>query len=115
MTTFYNQNTLPTVVTTLPLFRDILVRERITIFHSHSVSSIVYVELRVVVVLETFLQAFSVLGQEGILHARTLGIRALFTDHSLFGFADGSSIITNKFLELSLADVHHVICVSHTR
>ncbi|XP_065829812.1 phosphatidylinositol N-acetylglucosaminyltransferase subunit A-like isoform X2 [Oscarella lobularis] len=94
VTTFYNQNTLPTVVTTLPLFRDILVRERITIFHSHS--------------------AFSVLGQEGILHARTLGIRALFTDHSLFGFADGSSIITNKFLELSLADVHHVICVSHT-
>ena len=44
-----------------------------------------------------------------------MGLCTLFTDHSLFGFADASSIITNKFLQFSLADIDHVICVSHTR
>ena len=44
-----------------------------------------------------------------------MGLHTLFTDHSLFGFADASSIITNKFLQFSLADIDHVICVSHTR
>jgi len=50
-----------------------------------------------------------------MLHARTMGIKAVFTDHSLFGFADASSIITNKVLKFSLAGVNHAICVSHTR
>ena len=49
------------------------------------------------------------------MHARTMGIRAVFTDHSLFGFADASSILTNKILSLSLAGINHTICVSHTR
>lgn len=60
-------------------------------------------------------QAFSSLCHEGILHARTLGVKAVFTDHSLFGFADGSSIITNKLLEVVLTDIDHTICVSYTR
>jgi len=50
-----------------------------------------------------------------MLHARTMGIKAVFTDHSLFGFADASSIITNKVLKFSLAGVNHAVCVSHTR
>jgi len=40
--------------------------------------------------------------------------QTVFTDHSLFGFADASAIITNKLLEMSLADCNHCICVSHT-
>ena len=63
----------------------------------------------------SILQAFSALCHEGILHARTLGVKAVFTDHSLFGFADGSSIITNKLLEIVLTDIDHAICVSYTR
>ena len=43
-----------------------------------------------------------------LLHARTLGLRAVFTDHSLMGFADVASILANKALKFSLADVHHV-------
>ena len=43
-----------------------------------------------------------------------LGFQTIFTDHSLFGFADASAILTNKFLEISLADCNHCICVSHT-
>jgi len=44
-----------------------------------------------------------------------MGIKACFTDHSLFGFADASSILTNKVLKFTLSEIDHVICVSHTR
>lgn len=40
-------------------------------------------------------------------------LQSVFTDHSLFGFADMSAIVTNNFLALSLADVNHCICVSY--
>ncbi|XP_035663691.1 N-acetylglucosaminyl-phosphatidylinositol biosynthetic protein-like [Branchiostoma floridae] len=90
----YNQCILPTLFATLPIVRYILLRERITIVHGHS--------------------AFSALAHEAMFHASTMGISTVFTDHSLFGFADASSIITNKILKFSLADVQHVICVSHT-
>jgi phosphatidylinositol glycan class A protein len=45
---------------------------------------------------------------------RTMGYKTCFTDHSLFGFADASSIHTNKLLKFALMDAGHVICVSHT-
>ena len=60
------------------------------------------------------MKAFSAMGLEAILHARAMGLKACFTDHSLFGFADISSILTNKLLKFVLSDVDHVICVSHT-
>ncbi|KAI9797337.1 MAG: Phosphatidylinositol N-acetylglucosaminyltransferase gpi3 subunit [Piccolia ochrophora] len=43
-----------------------------------------------------------------------MGLRTVFTDHSLFGFADAASILTNKLLKFTMSDVDHVICVSHT-
>ena len=43
-----------------------------------------------------------------------MGLRTVLTDHSLFGFADAGSILTNKLLKFTLSDVDHVICVSHT-
>ncbi|XP_013404356.1 N-acetylglucosaminyl-phosphatidylinositol biosynthetic protein-like [Lingula anatina] len=91
---FYNQCAVPTLLTTLPLIRNICVREEITIIHGHS--------------------AFSTLAHEAMFHAQALDIRAVFTDHSLFGFADASSILTNKLLMISLSGVNHAICVSHT-
>ncbi|XP_041474313.1 phosphatidylinositol N-acetylglucosaminyltransferase subunit A-like isoform X2 [Lytechinus variegatus] len=91
---FYNQCILPTLFTTLPLIRNILIRENITIVHGHS--------------------SFSTMAHEAMFHAKTMGLKTVFTDHSLFGFADASSIITNAILQFSLADVNHVICVSHT-
>ncbi|GFU28979.1 n-acetylglucosaminyl-phosphatidylinositol biosynthetic protein [Trichonephila clavipes] len=90
----YNQCTLPTLFTTFPLMRDILLRERISIVHGHS--------------------AFSALAHEAIIHAKTMGLKAVFTDHSLFGFADASAIITNKLLQMTLSICNHVVCVSHT-
>ncbi|CAI9723954.1 phosphatidylinositol N-acetylglucosaminyltransferase subunit A-like [Octopus vulgaris] len=90
----YNQCILPSLFTSFPLLRDIFIREKITIVHGHS--------------------AFSTLAHEAMFHAKTMGLRVVFTDHSLFGFADGSSILTNKVLTVSLADCNHSICVSHT-
>jgi phosphatidylinositol glycan class A protein len=90
----FRQATFPTVFSFLPLFRNIMIREQIEIVHGHG--------------------SLSNFCQEAILHGRTMGIRTVFTDHSLFGFADAGSILTNKLLKFALSDVDHVICVSHT-
>ncbi|CAL8119039.1 unnamed protein product [Orchesella dallaii] len=91
---FYNGAILPNMVTLIPIFREILIREEIQIVHGHG--------------------AFSSLAHDGLFVGKLLGLKTVFTDHSLFGFADASAIITNRFLEISLADVNHSICVSHT-
>ncbi|PIK33292.1 putative phosphatidylinositol N-acetylglucosaminyltransferase subunit A, partial [Apostichopus japonicus] len=91
---FYNQCVLPTLFTSLPLIRNILIREGITIVHGHS--------------------AFSALAHETMFHAKTMQLKTVFTDHSLFGFADASSLLTNEILKFSLSDANHAICVSHT-
>lgn len=90
----YRETTFPTVFSFFPIFRSIVLRERIEIVHGHG--------------------SLSNLCHEAILHARAMGIRTVFTDHSLFGFADVASILTNKLLKFILSDVDHVICVSHT-
>jgi len=90
----YNKSTLPTVYASFPCFRQIFIKESITIVHGHS--------------------AFSAMCHEALSHGKTIGLKTVFTDHSLFGFADISSILTNKLLELSLTDIDHVICVSNT-
>lgn len=78
----------------MPLLRSIFLRENVDLIHSHS--------------------AFASLGNEALITAGILGIRTVFTDHSLFGFSDVSAIVTNKILRFNLANVSHVICVSHT-
>ncbi|KAI9322449.1 hypothetical protein BX666DRAFT_2022925 [Dichotomocladium elegans] len=90
----YAEATLPTIYGSFPILRNILVREDIDIIHGHG--------------------AFSALCHEAILHGKTMGYKVCFTDHSLFGFADASSILTNKLLKFTLSDIDHVICVSHT-
>lgn len=91
---FLMQNTLPTFYGTLPILRMILIRERISLVHGH--------------------QAFSTLCHEALMHARTMGYKVIFTDHSLYGFADIGSIHMNKVLQFTLAHVNQAICVSHT-
>uniref|UniRef100_K7G3V0 Phosphatidylinositol N-acetylglucosaminyltransferase subunit A n=1 Tax=Pelodiscus sinensis TaxID=13735 RepID=K7G3V0_PELSI len=82
------------VMYNLPLLRYIFVRERVTIVHSHS--------------------SFSSMAHDALFHAKTMGLQTVFTDHSLFGFADVSSVLTNKLLTVSLCDTNHIICVSYT-
>ncbi|KAF2010965.1 glycosyltransferase family 4 protein [Aaosphaeria arxii CBS 175.79] len=90
----YRETTFPTVFSFFPVFRNIVIREQIEIVHGHG--------------------SLSNLCHEAILHARTMGLRTVFTDHSLFGFSDAASILTNKLLKFTLSDVDHCICVSHT-
>ncbi|KAF3453000.1 hypothetical protein FNV43_RR03433 [Rhamnella rubrinervis] len=91
---FLMQNTFPTFYGTLPIIRTILIREKISLVHGH--------------------QAFSTLCHEALMHARTMGYKVVFTDHSLYGFADVGSIHMKKVLQFTLADVRQAICVSHT-
>ncbi|KAJ3163933.1 hypothetical protein HDU88_006102 [Geranomyces variabilis] len=89
-----DQVSLPTLYSFFPLFRYIVLREQIDVVHGHA--------------------AFSAMCHEAIMHAQTMGIPTVFTDHSLFGFENASSVLTNKLLKFTLSDVGHVICVSHT-
>uniref|UniRef100_A0A804UEB0 phosphatidylinositol N-acetylglucosaminyltransferase n=1 Tax=Zea mays TaxID=4577 RepID=A0A804UEB0_MAIZE len=91
---FLMQNTLPTLSLTFPIVRTIIIREKISVVHGH--------------------QAFSTLCHEALMHARTMGYKVVFTDHSLYGFADAGSIHMNKVLQFTLADIDQAICVSHT-
>ncbi|GIL80993.1 hypothetical protein Vretifemale_10129 [Volvox reticuliferus] len=91
---FYQQATIPTLLGWARLLRAICVREGATLLHGH--------------------QAFSTMALEACINARSLGLKVVFTDHSLFGFADPGSIVLNKVLKAVLSDVHAVICVSHT-
>ncbi|RHY96925.1 hypothetical protein DYB35_006922 [Aphanomyces astaci] len=86
--------TLPTFAGGFGLFRTVLIRERIQIVHGH--------------------QATSAFMHECILQAKTMGYKAIYTDHSLFGFADAASIHLNKVMKFTLSDIDHAICVSHT-
>jgi phosphatidylinositol glycan class A protein len=67
---------LPTFLAGMALFRTILIRERIQIVHGH--------------------QATSAFMHECIVQAKTMGYKAIYTDHSLFGFADAASVHLNK-------------------
>ena len=86
--------TLPNFFTSLPYIRTILLREHIRLIHAHA--------------------SLSSMGHEGILHSHLMGIRTVFTDHSLFGFDDAASILTNKLMVGTLKNVDAIICVSHT-
>jgi phosphatidylinositol glycan class A protein len=55
-----------------------------------------------------------VLNLTALFHGKTLGIRTVFTDHSLFGFADAGGIHINKTLKWILTDIDAAISVSHT-
>lgn len=90
----YQAATLPTIFGGFSKLRQVILSERIDLVHAH--------------------QAFSAMANEAVIHARTMNIPTVFTDHSLFGFADLASIMMNKALKFSLADVQRVICVSHT-
>ncbi|KAI5969673.1 SPT14 [Candida margitis] len=90
----YRSSAFPTVFSAFPILRNIFIRENIDIIHGHG--------------------SLSTFGHEAIFHGRTMGLKTVFTDHSLFGFADFGSIWGNKVLKFAISDVGHVICVSHT-
>ena len=91
---FVDHVIFPTFIGSFELFRNILIRERISIVHGH--------------------QATSTMMHECFLQARTLGYHVVYTDHSLFGFKDAASIHLNKVMKFTCSDIDHAIAVSHT-
>ncbi|CAI5440611.1 unnamed protein product [Caenorhabditis angaria] len=91
----YNGASLGSIVGSVPWFRKVFQREQIQIVHGHS--------------------TFSSLAHESLMIGSLMGLRTVFTDHSLFGFADASAILVNTLvLKYSLVNVDQVICVSYT-
>ena len=88
-----DQDALPTVTATFPLFRDILIREGIDIVHAH--------------------QATSVLANESVIYAAAMGIPSVYTDHSLFQFDDLAGVILNRVLQTTMSTLNSAICVSN--
>jgi len=94
-----DQDTVPTFMASLPLMRQILIRERIDVVHGH--------------------QATSTMASEGIVYAAAMSsssdhnLASVYTDHSLFGFDDVASVVLNRVLQTTLATVDQAICVSH--
>lgn len=95
LATLVDNVTYPTFVANAALFRTILLRERIDVVHGH--------------------QATSALMHECLVQAKALSVpRTVYTDHSLFGFADAASVHLNKLMKFSLSTVDHAVAVSHT-
>jgi phosphatidylinositol N-acetylglucosaminyltransferase subunit A len=91
---FHDGASFPNFFTFLPLFRNILIRERIDIVHCH--------------------QASSPLSHQCLLHANVMGLKTVYTDHSLFSLNDMGGIHLNKLLKMTLTGADSIICVSHT-
>lgn len=93
--TMTDQDTVPTFMVSLPLVRNILLREQITIVHCH--------------------QATSVLANECIVYgAMSPKIKTVYTDHSLFSMNnDMASVLLNRILQISLCTADAIICVSY--
>lgn len=92
--TLASSASLPNYLSFLPFFRSIILREGIQLIHGHG--------------------TLSSLAHEAIHHGPLFGVRTVFTDHSLFGFADAVGVLTNKLLASALRNVDAVICVSNT-
>jgi len=89
---FWRDVTLPTFFLFLPIFREICVYESIGIIHAHSIPSS--------------------LAAEAILCGQTMGLKLVYTDHSLYGEHDLASIHVNALLKWALAAVDRVVAVS---
>ena len=89
-----NSVALPTLMFNFPMFRQIVLREDISIVHCH--------------------QATSALGHACMLHSGTMGLPCVYTDHSLFSFNETLPILLNLLMRFSLSTVDHCIAVSHT-
>jgi len=89
---FAQDNSFPAIFHSLPLFREIFIREKIEIVHGH--------------------QATSSMMHEALLHAKLMGLKTVFTEHSLFEFGDAASVNLNKILKFTLSACDRCIGVS---
>lgn len=87
------KTTIPFLLTNFNIYRGIFIREQIEIVHGHQTSS--------------------VMASEGVMTGVIMGLKTVFTDHSLFGFADSGSIHLNMAIKFIFASLDHIIAVSN--
>ena len=88
-----NESVFLTFMQSLPIVRQILMREQIDVVHGHSSTSILQ---------NTVLMA-----------AKACGVKTCFTEHSLFTFGDQFGINLNKIIKWTMRDLDAAICVSN--
>ncbi|XBW35846.1 hypothetical protein QEN19_001418 [Hanseniaspora menglaensis] len=88
------QTSFPTIFASLPVMRQIFIRENINIIHSHG--------------------SVSTLSHEAMIHGAAMDIPTLLTDHSLYPFNSLSHVLVNKLLRFSSTLTNQLIAVSQT-
>ncbi|KAL6925526.1 hypothetical protein ACO0SA_000124 [Hanseniaspora valbyensis] len=88
------QTSFPTIFASLPVMRQIFIRENINIIHSHG--------------------SVSTISHEALIHGAMMDIPTLLTDHSLYPFNSLSHILVNKLLRFSTTLTNKLIAVSQT-
>lgn len=86
--------TFPSLYSNLPLFKEVFDNERVEIVHGH--------------------QTMSNMCIEALFHARTLNLKTVITDHSIFEVGPFENIVVNALCRLALKGVDRCICVSYT-
>jgi phosphatidylinositol glycan class A protein len=86
--------TFPTIFSNFQIYKEIFAEEEIDIVHGH--------------------QSMSNLCLEGIFHGRTLNLKTVLTEHSLFEVRPFENIVVNKLAKFILKTVDKCICVSQT-
>lgn len=89
----HDDTAIPIFFGAMKFFREVCIKEEVDIVHCH--------------------QASSVTSLECIIHARTLGLRVILTDHSLFGFGQLAEVSLNKVLRNIFMDLDQAISVSN--
>lgn len=88
----YDSCLLPTGLLLLPLFRDILVREAVTIVHAHAVCTMSF---------------------ECVTLAAAMGYHVVYTEHSNFGFTNSADLHLNRLCRFVLSQADDTVAVSH--
>jgi len=88
----YDRCLLPTGVLVLPLLRDILLRERITVVHTHAACTMAF---------------------EAVVLSSLMDYRVVHTEHSNFGFVEPADIHLNSIETFVLRHADTVVSVSH--
>ncbi|UKK02922.2 glycosyl transferase [Theileria orientalis] len=86
-------STIPTFIDLFPYYRNILIREKVDIVHTHMSASRLKLEI----------ETYSII----------LGYRCVFTDHSLFSFCDPGPIFLNEDIKHYAPFLDHLVAVSN--
>ncbi|BAM41788.1 glycosyl transferase [Theileria orientalis strain Shintoku] len=86
-------STIPTFIDLFPYYRNILIREKVDVVHTHMSASRLKLEI----------ETYSII----------LGYRVVFTDHSLFSFSDLGPIFLNEDIKHYSPFLDHLVAVSN--